>query len=166
MKNNVPQNDPIATYQRKATAVRRVGNNKKCACGEKRPEALITGTDPIVCAACKRKEERKTAMDDHHVFGKSNDTTTTIPVPVNDHRAELSAAQMDWPQKTLRNPHRSPLLAGAARIRGFVDTMVYLIEKGLLWVATMLEALDAFLESTLGTKWWCDTALAQYVPKS
>lgn len=60
-------------------------------------------------------------MDDHHVFGKANDPTTIVTVPANDHRAELSVAQQDWPKKTPENPDGSPLLAAAARIRGFVD---------------------------------------------
>jgi hypothetical protein len=104
-------------------------------------------------------------MDDHHVFGKANDLTTTIPLPVNDHRAELSAAQKDWPDRTLQNPDGSPLLAGAARVRGFVDTIVYLIERGLLWIAEMLEALDEFLVEKLGATWWRGTPLAQFAPK-
>jgi hypothetical protein len=161
-----PQRDPIQGYQRRATAARRVGKDKKCSCGEKRPEALISSSNPVICAACKRKKEGKTTMDDHHVFGKANDPTTTVIVPVNDHRAELSVAQQDWPKKTLENPDGSPLLSAAARIRGFVDYVIYLIEKGLLWVARMLEALDEFLESTLGVKWWCGTPLAQFVPRN
>jgi hypothetical protein len=161
----LPQRDAVSAYQRKATAARRVGRNKECACGEKRPEALIAGSTPVICAACKRKKEGKTVVDEHHVFGKANDANTTIPVPINDHRAELSRAQQDWPNKTLQNPNGSPLLAGASRVRGFVDTIVYLIEQGLLWIAAMLEALDAFLERALGPKWWCGTPLAQFAPK-
>jgi hypothetical protein len=161
----LPQRNPIQAYQRRATASRRVGPNKQCACGETRPEALIAGACPIICAACQRKQEGRTTMDDHHVFGKANDPTTTIPAPVNEHRAELSPAQQDWPTQTLRNPDGSPLLAAAARVRGFVDTIVYLIQKGLLWVAEMLEALDTFLAAKLGPKWWCGTPLAQFAPE-
>jgi hypothetical protein len=161
----LPQRDPIQAYKRRASAALRVGRSKECACGEKRPEALIAGSYPVTCAACKRKKEGKTTMDDHHVFGNANDPTTTVPLPVNDHRAELSAAQQDWPQKTLQNPDGSPLLAGAARVRGFVDTIVYLIERGLLWIAEMLEALDEFLGQKLGAKWWCGTPLGQFAPQ-
>jgi hypothetical protein len=105
-------------------------------------------------------------MDDHHVFGEANDPTTTIPVSVNDHRAELSAAQQDWPKRTLQNPEGSPLLAAAARVRGFVDMVIYLIEKGLLWIAQMLEALDEFLAEKLGSRWWCGTPMDQFAPRS
>ncbi len=163
--NKLSEQDPIQAYQRKATATRRIGKGKQCACGEQRPEALIAGTNSVICAACERKNEGKNTMDNHHVFGKSNDPTTTIPINVNDHRAELSVAQHDWPKETLENPDRSPLLAGAAKIRGFTDTIVFLIEKGLLWIAEMLEALNGFLVDTLGQKWWIGTPLAQFAPK-
>ena len=103
-------------------------------------------------------------MDDHHPFGSANDPTT-IRVPVNDHRAELNVAQQDWPKETLRNPDGSPLLRAAACIRGFVDTILYLIREGLLWVAEMLEKLDAFLAETIGPKWWTGTPLAEFAPK-
>ncbi len=103
-------------------------------------------------------------MDNHHPFGKAN-SPFTIPVPVNDHRAELNVAQQDWSKETLENPDGSPLLAGAARIRGFVDTVIHLIEKGLLWVAEILEALDGFLVEKLGPKWWAGTPLARFAPK-
>lgn len=161
MNNKLPQNDPIAVHQRKSTAARRVGTDKQCACGEKRPEALIAGTHPIVCASCKRKQEGKTTMDKHHVFGRANDPTT-IEIPVNDHRAVLSVAQQDWLKQTLENPHGSPLLRAAGCIRGFVDTVLHLIEKGLLWIAHMLEHLDAFLVKKLGAYWWVGTELEKF----
>jgi hypothetical protein len=44
----------------------------------------------------------------------------------------------------------SPLIAAAACIRGFIDTILYLIEKGLHWVADMLETADAYLANKLG----------------
>jgi hypothetical protein len=88
-----------------------------------------------------------------------------MPVPVNDHRAYLSAAQYNWPKETRENPDGSPLLAGAACIRGSVDTIVYLIQNLLLWVAEMLEMLDAFLVKKLGSKWWANTELEQFKPK-
>ena len=71
-------------------------------------------------------------------------------MPVNDHRAELSVAQHDWPKQTLQNPDGSPLLRGAACVRGFIDQFFYLIKKLLLWIPEMLEALDAFLAEKLG----------------
>lgn len=96
--------------------------------------------------------------------GKANDPTT-IPVDVNDHRAELNPAQDDWPPGTLENPEGSPLLAGAARSRGFVDTSVYLQEKLLIHNAEMMECLNAYLLEKLGPEWWKNTPLEHYAPK-
>src|SRR5579872_578251 len=98
-----PRRDPIKARQRKAVAARRVGENATCSCGEERPEALILGSDPIICAACERKTSGKKIMDNHHFAGEANNPLT-VPVPVNDHRATLSVDQYDWPAKTLENP--------------------------------------------------------------
>ncbi len=103
-------------------------------------------------------------MEYHHLARESNNPTT-VPVPVNDHRAELSAAQYDWPKSTQENKNGSPLLAAAGSIRGFVDYVIYLIKKGLLWAADLLEALDAYLIEKLGPKWWIGTALEQFAPR-
>jgi hypothetical protein len=164
MTRRITPRDPIAAEQRKATAARRAGRNAQCACGEHRPEALNTKSTPIICEHCKRKKKGKTTMDDHHVAGRAN-SPKTIQVPVNDHRARLSVDQYDWPGHTLENPDASPLLRGAASIRGFVDTAVFLIEEFLLWIAEMLETLDDNLRERLGSKWWCDTAVEMFAPK-
>jgi hypothetical protein len=164
MPNKIKLRDPEAACIRKATAKRRAGQNAQCACGEKRPEALIRKGKRIICHECKRKNDGATTVDAHHVFAEAN-SDVTIPTPVNDHRAELSVAQYDWPKKTLDNPERSPLLAAAGVIRGFIDYIRYLIEKSLVWVAQMLEAADAFLAERLGPKWWVDTPLEVFAPK-
>ena len=165
MTNKLPLRDPEAAWVRKTTAARRVGVNAKCACGEPRPEALIRNSKPTMCHKCKRRKEEKTIMDNHHVFGKAN-SPVTVPTPVNDHRADLSVAQYNWPKKTLENPEGSPFLAAAGVVRGFIDYIHYLIEKGLAWVARMLEAADAFLASQLGPKWWIGTEMEKFAPKS
>jgi hypothetical protein len=164
MDPKLPERDPGASRVRKAKARRRVGVGARCACGEVRPEALIAKSNPIICAACDRKKKGMTTMDDHHPFGRAN-SATTIPAPVNDHRAELSTAQYDWPKETRENPDGSPLLAAAACLRGFVDTVVYLIKKGVLWIAEALEWLNAYLLEQLGPQWWVGTALEQFAPK-
>lgn len=145
--------DRIAAARRKSVAQRRVGIGAKCQCGEDRPQALIGGSGPILCAECKRRAQGRTIYDKHHVAGKSNHGLT-IPIPANDHRAVLSEAQYEWPKETLKNPDRSPLLAAAACIRGFIDTIKYLLDKLLLWVAHFLEALNEFLVAQLGPRWW------------
>jgi len=162
-KKQTPQ-DPIAAHSRKVKATRRVGEDRRCACGEARPEALIPGSEPTSCVGCDRIQHRRSPVDDHHPAGKSN-SPVTVPIPVNDHRAELSTAQQDWPRATLENPQRSPLLAAAACIRGLIDTICYLLEKLLLWVAEMLELLDKILSRKLGTRWWEKTELQRFEPK-
>jgi len=156
--------DPEAAHTRHAIAARRVGVNAKCVCGETRPQALIPKSNPTMCHRCKRMKEGKTITENHHVFAKAN-SSIKLPTPVNDHRAELSVAQYDWPKRTLQNPDGSPLLAAAGIIRGFIDYIHYLIDKGLAWVVRMLEAADAFLAKQLGSKWWIGTEIEQFAPK-
>jgi hypothetical protein len=158
MPRKLPTRDPGDAHRRKVVAARRVGIGARCACSEDRPEALIAGSNPMICAACERAARGRSTTDDHHSFGRANNPAT-IRVPVNDHRAHLSAAQADWPKSTLRNTEGSPLLAAAACIRGFIDTVLYLIEKGLLRLAEMLEKLDEFLAKKLGPKWWSNTEI-------
>lgn len=159
-----PKRDPIRAHQRKATAARRVGENARCACGETRPEALIAGSKPMICAECQRRTKGKNTMDKHHPAGKAN-SPITIPVPANVHRAELSTAQYDWPEETLENPDGSPLLKGAACIRGATDVIFCIIKELLLWIAEMLEAFDSFMVTTQGPKWWRNTELEKFTPK-
>jgi hypothetical protein len=164
MSKRPPKRDPIAAYKREVTAVRRIGEGHKCACGEVRPEALIAGSNPLICAECDRKRNGMKTEDDHHVAAAANDPTT-IPVPVNDHRAELSAAQADWPKRTLENPDGSPVLARAACIRGNVDTMIYLAEKLLIPSAEILEVLDEHLVQERGPRYWVGTKLERFQRK-
>ena len=163
MAIQLPQNDPIGAHQRKSKAARRNGPGRQCACGEARPEALIPRSKPAECAACQRKRLGHKPTDDHHVGEKPN-SPITIQAPVNDHRANLSVTQQDWPKKTRENPEGSPLIAAAGCVRGFVDTVVYLVENLLLWIADLLETADAYLAKKLGSKWWVGTELEQWAP--
>jgi hypothetical protein len=164
MLRKFPSLDPSGAHRRKVVAARRAGVNARCSCGEARPEALITGSKPITCAACERAAKGRTTIDEHHFAGRANNTAT-ISIPVNDHRAILSVAQAEWPKSTLTNTEGSPLLAGAACLRGCIDTVIYLIEKGLLWLADLLEKLDQVLAKKLGPKWWVNTEIEQFAPK-
>ena len=164
MPKELPPRDPRSAFRREAIAGRRIGEGNQCACGEARPEALISGSDPTVCFKCDRRQKVRRLTDAHHVAGRAN-SPILILVPVNDHRAELSAAQYDWPRKTLQNPDRSPLLSAAAHIRGFADLIVYLLKAFLLWIADMLELLDTTLERKLGRKWWKNTKLKPFEPR-
>src|SRR5579871_5674470 len=157
MPRKLPKRDTISAYQRKSKAIRRAGQNAQCSkCAEARPEALNAKRKPIRCEECRRKEQRKVTMDNHHIAGKANSPITTS-IPANDHRAELSTSQQDWPKETLENRDRCPLLRGAAFIRGFVDTVYYYMKEFLLWIAEMLEILSARLREEWGRKWWLKT---------
>jgi hypothetical protein len=163
MKKNLPSDDPTYAYARNAKATRRIGIGAQCSCGESRPEALIRGSDPTTCFACYRQKHGHSISDDHHGAGEAN-SPTTIPVPVNDHRAVLSVAQYNWPKSTLENPDGCPLLAASACIRGFVDYIYYAIEKHLLWIPNLLEPLSQFLVEKLGPKWWLNTRFEKFSP--
>jgi hypothetical protein len=165
MTNKIPPRNPKAVHRRKVIAARRIGEGRKCRCGETRPEALIPLTDPMTCASCDRKARGKSENDDHHIAGRAN-SPITIKILANDHRAELNVSQQDWPRKTLENPDSSPLLSGAAHIRGFVDLLVYLVQQFLLWVSDMLELLDTTLERKWGQKWWTHTKLRSFEPEA
>lgn len=161
----LPKQDPIGVYRRKERGQRRVGVDARCACGEDRPEALVAGREPIVCAACLRTQAGKTTIDRHHLHGVAN-SPITVPVPVSDHRADLTTAMQDWPAATRDNPDGSPVLAAAASVRGFMDYVIYLFRRSLQWVPEMLEALDRLLRRLLGPTWWRGTELERYAPKS
>jgi hypothetical protein len=165
MKYSQPQSDAIRKFRREAITARRAGKNTRCeSCGEKRLEALVRGSKPTSCAECKRKMKGQTILDEHHVAGKAN-SRVTVTIRANDHRAVLSVAQCDWPRPTLENPGGCPLLAASGCIRGFIDTVCYLIDELLRWIAEMLEILSAFLDDRLGPRWWLDTPLAQFARK-
>jgi hypothetical protein len=159
-----PPRDPIAAFERDTRAARRVGQGSRCECGEQRPQALIPGSKPVICAACQRGKLGQSPLDDHHPAGQANDPATT-PIPVNDHRADLSPKQYEWPKETWENRAGSPLRKDAACLRGFCETSDYLSGTLLLPSAEMLEALDGFLEKRLGPKWWVGTEMERFAPK-
>jgi hypothetical protein len=159
------ERDPIAAFQRQSSAARRIGQGKRCKwCGEHRPLALVPGSNPTTCASCERKKNGKSPFDRHHPAGRANHPAT-VSVPVNDHRARLSDAQYDWPDETWSNPSGSPILAGAASIRGYCETSDYLVCELLLRNVKMLERVDSFLKKRLGPNWWRDTEVEEFAPK-
>ena len=155
------QGSAVRARQRQAVAARRVGIGSKCACGETRPLALIRDGDSVICAECQRKQHGKTPDDDHHVGGRNNHPAT-VEVPANDHRAILSAKQYDWPKEVRENPDGSPFLAAAACIRGAADTIVYVVESVVLWIAHMLEMAHDYLTERLGPQWWVNTPIEPF----
>jgi hypothetical protein len=164
MKRKLP-GDPIAAFEREARAARRVGEGNRCyRCGEDRPLALIPRSNPKICTNCQREELGKSPLDDHHPASEANDPTTT-PIPTNDHRADLSPKQYEWPEETWKNRKGSPLRASAACVRGYCETNDYLVASLLIPRAEMLEVLDGFLEKLLGPNWWVGTEMERFAPK-
>jgi hypothetical protein len=39
------------------------------------------------------------------------------------------------------------------------------MEKGLIWIAELLEELDDLLLRKLGSRWWLNSEIEQYAPK-
>ena len=103
MFNKLPQRDPEGACVRKATAARRVGIDALCACGENRSEALIRGTNPIMCHECKRKKKGQATVDGHHFAGEAN-SPIKVPTPVNDHRAETQRRSVRLAEEDAREP--------------------------------------------------------------
>ena len=145
-------------------AQRRVGAQARCACGETRPEMLLAQSRPVVCAACDRVARGKSPYDQHHVAGKAN-SPVTITVPVNDHRAILSVLQMDWPRLMRENPDGNPLVALAAKLRGFMDTVRYLFEALIEAAIACALALNDWLTAQHGPTWWVGTPIAVFASK-
>jgi hypothetical protein len=145
--------DPINAYRREEVARRLAGDDARCQCGEDRPKALKRTAKGHICAACERRQQRKSVLDYHHPAGESN-SALKVPIPVNDHQARVNVEQYEWPARTLQNRNRSPLLANAACIRGYVDMNAYLTDELLGRTAEMLEELDERLVMRLGRKWW------------
>lgn len=162
MSKPVTSVDPIKTHKRKATAKRRLGVGAKCTnCPETRPEALDARTKPLLCGNCRRNKKQQSAMDEHHNFGRANSPITTS-IPTNDHRAQLTVDQLQWPSETLRNPDGCPLRKAAAYIRGFIDTVTYYMQTFLLRIAEILEWLSGHLRELWGRFWWRNTPLNQF----
>jgi hypothetical protein len=162
MLKKFPQRDPGAAYKRRVAAERRFPPGSRCACGETRPEAFVS-KNPVTCAACDRVSHGKSTLDHHHPAGESN-SPITIPIPVNDHRAELSPAQYDWPKATLENRNGSPLLVRAACIRGYIDTSDYLMDTLLRDQAEFWELMDQLLVEKFGPRWWHDPVFEKLKP--
>jgi hypothetical protein len=117
----------------------------------------------MICAACQRKKQGMSTEDQHHPQGEANGAFT-VSVPVNDHRAELTPDQQDWPKETRENLRGSPLLKGAAHVRGFIDTIYNFVKRLLGWIPEMLEQLDERLTTMFGDYWWNPLGFLFVVP--
>jgi hypothetical protein len=147
--------EPDDRERRREQDFERLGTRTpKCRlCPESDPGAL-TGTYPdILCVEHEAASRGRTTMQAQHPSGWHNDPSFTYPTPGNDH-AVWDEAKGDWPERTLRNPHGSPLLAAAGAVRSVLDWFRAIIERVLGWVPAFLEELDARLEARLGITWW------------
>jgi len=108
-------------------------------CGERRPVALLLTADSIICYECRQSELDHPLIEGHHIAGRKNDRFK-VPLSGNHHRY-ASDLQVDWPKKTFDNPHRSPVLRDAARLRGIKD-LFYIAGDYFLTIASLLEELD------------------------
>jgi hypothetical protein len=127
-------------------------------CDEDDPEAF-TGTFPdILCYEHRAEAEGRSWTEGDHPAGRHNDTTVVIELPGNDHRIK-NGLMSEWPERTLRNPDKSPLLRMAATIRGWLNIMWIMIVRGLGWIPAKLEQLDEWLRRKQGDRWWTDPDL-------
>jgi hypothetical protein len=125
---------------------------------------LVRGTKPIRCTACERERNGKAATDEHHVASKNNHPLT-VTVPVNERRAILDGDADGLEQDDAGEPERVPaIMAAAAVLRGAVDTILYLIDKGIDWVIALMETLSKFCANVWGDGWWNNTPLAAFAP--
>ncbi len=122
-------------------------------CDETDVDAL-TGTFPdIICYQHLAKKRGRKLTEGDHLAGQHNVPTPIIEIPANDHRVK-SALMNEWPDETVCNPDGSPLLKIAATIRGWVDVLRVILERGVGRIPEALERLDACLTRVWGAFWW------------
>lgn len=148
------QPNPMQSAARERRRQRQLGPDAACACGARDPRCLTRRDSEIVCAECLARRDGRPTDEQHHVAGRPN-SDLVVPIPANEHRI-LSDLQEDWPDATRRNPDGSPLLAAAARLRGWLDILTLMIDRTVGQIPEMLEALDAWLRERIGHRWWDD----------
>ncbi len=146
--------DELKREARKEEAYERLGTrHPRCEhCGEADPAALHGVHPDVTCYECSARQAGRSPSERHHPAGRRNNQAT-VPIPGNDHRV-LSDAQRGWPERTLRNPDGSPLLAAAAAIRGWLDVLWLIVQRTVGHVPALLELLDERLRAEYGDRWW------------
>jgi hypothetical protein len=107
----------------------------------------------ILCYECLLILQGKATTEAHHVLGKSNDASTTIPAPGNQHRHQ-SDLQQDWPEEVRDNCHRDPLLELAGWCLSLKDLLVCWIQRlGRVarWLLSLSQALRRYFKTP---QWW------------
>ena len=141
--------------ERREQRLRQLGTRSpRCrSCSEADPLALCGVHPDIRCYECLAAAHGRSVVEGHHVSGRANDPNLILEIPGNDHRV-LSAAQLAWPDATLRNPDGSPLLWIVAAIRGWLETLALILDRGVGWIPARLEWLDDALRAWIGPRWW------------
>ncbi|SRR6266705_3324657 len=125
----------------------------KCVlCPETEPSALTGFFPNIYCTEHDAERRGMTAMEQQHPPGRRNSRTTVVLR--KNHHAMWDDYKKEWPEKTLKNPHGSPLRGAAAGVRSVLDWFRALLERILGWVPKFLEQLDEKLEEIHGPYWW------------
>ncbi len=156
--------DNLKRELRKEAAYERLQTRTpKCQhCREANPLTLQGSHPDITCYECSAGQAGRSRTEGHHPAGRRN-SPVIVAIPGNDHRV-LSDMQRDWPERTLRNPDGSPLLAAAATIRGWLDVLLLIVQRTVGHVPAFLESLDAALREKYGESWWEELGLQRVTP--
>jgi hypothetical protein len=151
----------MGRWVRAQKARRYVGGRSCSFCSESRPHALVRETKPLVCARHQALAQGRVPYELHHVAGETNHPTATVLAPINGHRGVLTPEMYEWPMATRENPDRSPLLAAAGALRGFRDTVNYLMDELLLPPALLLEKVDCILRGRFGPSYLIELGIVE-----
>lgn len=101
-------------------------------------------------SGCYLLKHGKKPPERHHIAGKAN-SSVTVEVRANVHRAQLSAAQYEWPRRTLSNPDGSPLLDVAGAVRGAANFIEELIVQLMRLCAECSKSLMRGYKRSMGS---------------
>lgn len=121
-------------------------------CDEHDPFTLTGASPDIWCYEHQARAQGREWVEGQHVPGQHN-ARETLAMPGNDHRAS-DEMKLLWPEETLHNPNKSPLIRAAATLRGFLDFLFQLAFRIVAWIPGFLETLDGWLTDTIGESWW------------
>jgi len=114
----------------------------------------MTGTHPnILCYEHASETKGRSRSEGQHPSGRNNLRDAVMAMPGNDHRF-MDEPKRDWPERTLRNPEGSPLLAASAAMRSVHDWCLFIVERLIGRWPQFLEWLDGQLSERYGVKWW------------
>jgi hypothetical protein len=155
----VNQREEIKRLRRASLRSERFPKDAACEnCGERDPRALVPGQ--VLCYGCSGRRRGRVQTEQHHIGGRHN-SDVTLAVPANEHRI-LSDMQANWPEETMKNPDKNPLVAIEAHLRGWIDLVKVAIERVFSAVLAPLVALNSDLCSAHGRQWWNEPEFATF----